>query len=73
MARMFIDPLGKEWYVTEVGRGSVPIEPGDYIAFNEESGFRVILGHLFLEEFAELHKENNLIIPESVVLSDEKK
>jgi hypothetical protein len=73
MAEIYVDTMGNEWYAAEIKQGTVPIEVGDYVLFNSNNGFRVVLRHLFLEEFGLLHKEDSLDIPKVVAVDDEKK
>jgi hypothetical protein len=70
MAKIFRDPLGQEWYAVQIGPGSVQIGEGDFIIFNEENGFQVILGHIFLEQFHQLAKPNDLNFPEVIILNE---
>lgn len=71
MARIFVDALGKKWYVAQIKAGSVPIEPEDYILFNEESGFSICLSHLFDQQYVEFHEDDPLTIPEVVRTTQE--
>ena len=71
MANIYVDTMGNEWYGAQIKKGSVNIEPGDYVLFNKDSGFRVVLNHLFLEEFGLLNKEDYLDIPQEVVVKNE--
>jgi hypothetical protein len=66
MAKIFVDALGKKWYVAQIKPGSVRIETEDYILFNEESGFSICLGHLFDDQYVELDEGDALNIPEVV-------
>ena len=71
MARIFVDALGKKWYVAQIKAGSVSLEIDDYILFNEESGFSVCLSHLFNEQYVEWHENDPLNIPEVVRTTQE--
>lgn len=66
MAKIFVDALGKKWYVAQIKLGLVSIEVDDYILFNEESGFSICLNHLFNEQYAEFHEDDPLNISETV-------
>lgn len=52
MQKKFIDNLGRKWFAAQIIKSPVQIENGDWILFNEEMGFQVILNHIFEDIFS---------------------
>jgi len=73
MATVYVDPLGQKWYGVQIYPGSIEIGPGDFIIFNEENGFQVIVGHIFIEQFHPWAIENDLNFPEAIIIDGKPK